>query len=117
MAAARTLSLKVIFAGSEAKTYRRFCAMRWPKTNGSPVCPPYGDLKFYDLTARHRFKCASRHHQFSVTSGTVIASRKLSFVDLLGTICLFVNASKGMSAVQLSRNLDVQYKTAFALMH
>jgi hypothetical protein len=52
-----------------------------------------------------------------VTSGTIFASRKLSFVDLLGAICLFVNASKGLSAVQLSRDLDVQHKTAFVLMH
>ncbi len=57
------------------------------------------------------------HHQFSATSGTIFASHKLSFVDLLGAICLFVNASKGLSAVQLSRDLDVQYKTAFILMH
>ena len=28
-----------------------------------------------------------------------------------------MNASKGLSAVQLSRDLDVQYKTAFVLMH
>lgn len=52
-----------------------------------------------------------------MTSGTIFASRKLAFVDLLGAICLFVNASKGLSAVQLSRDLDVQPKTAFVLMH
>ncbi len=52
-----------------------------------------------------------------MTPGTIFASRKLSFVDLLGAICLFVNASKGLSAVQLSRDLDVQHKTAFVLMH
>jgi hypothetical protein len=57
------------------------------------------------------------YRQFSVTSGTIFASRKLSFVDFLGAICLFVNASKGLSAVQLSRDLDVQYKTAFVLTH
>ena len=62
-------------------------------------------------------KCAACHKQFSVTSGTIFASRKLSFVDLLGAICLFVNASKGPSAVQMSRDLDVQHKTAFVLMH
>ena len=36
---------------------------------------------------------------------------------LLAAICLVVNASKGLSAVQLSRDLDVQHKTAFVLMH
>lgn len=52
-----------------------------------------------------------------MTSGTIFASRKLSFVDLLAAVCLVVNASKGLSAVQLSRDLDVQHKTAFMLMH
>lgn len=116
-AAARTLSLRAIYAGGEQKAYRRFCALRWVETNGSPVCPRCGCLEHYELKVRRRFKCAACHHQFSATSGTIFASHKLSFVDLLGAICLFVNASKGLSAVQLSRDLDVQYKTAFVLMH
>ena len=116
-AAARTLSLKTIFSEGEDAAYRRFRRLRWPETDGAPVCPVCGCLDIYDLTTRRRFKCAACHHQFSVTSGTILASRKLPFVDLLGAICLFVNASKGLSAVQLSRDLDVQYKTAFVLMH
>lgn len=48
------------------------------------------------LKSRRRFKCAARHHQFSATSGTIFASRKLSFVDLLGATRLFVNTSKGL---------------------
>ena len=116
-AAARTLSLKTIFSEGEDAAYLRFRRLRWPDTAGAPVCPACGCLDIYDLTTRRRFKCAACHHQFSVTSGTIFASRKLSFVELLGAICLFVNASKGLSAVQLSRDLDVQYKTAFVLMH
>lgn len=116
-AAARTLSLKAIYSEGEDAAYRRFCRLRWPETEGAPVCPVCGCLDIYELTARRRFKCAACHRQFSVTSGTIFASRKLAFVDLLGAICLFVNASKGLSAVQLSRDLDVQHKTAFVLMH
>jgi transposase-like protein len=116
-AAARTLSLKSIYAGGEEAAYRRFCALRWPETGGSPICPACGCIEVYDLTTRRRFKCAACHRQFSVTSGTIFASHKLSFVDLLAAICLVVNASKGLSAVQLSRDLDVQHKTAFVLMH
>lgn len=116
-AAARTLSLKAIYSEGEDAAYRRFCCLRWPETDGAPVCPVCGCLDIYDLTTRRRFKCAVCHRQFSVTSRTIFASRKLAFVDLLGAICLFVNASKGLSAVQLSRDLDVQHKTAFVLMH
>ena len=106
-AAARTLSLKTIFSEGEDAAYRRFRRLRWPETDGVPVCPVCGCLDIYDLTTRRRFKCAACHHQFSVTSGTIFASRKLSFVDLLGAICLFVNASKALSAVQLSRAVIV----------
>ena len=41
----------------------------------------------------------------------------MDFVDLLAAICIIVNASKGVSMVQLSRDLDCQYKTAFVLAH
>ena len=117
LAAARTLSLRSIYVEGEQAAYRRFCALRWPETSGRPVCPGCGCLDGYDLRTRRRFKCAACHRQFSVTTGTVFASRKLSFVDLLAAICLVVNASEGLSAVQLSRDLDVQHKTAFVLMH
>lgn len=116
-AASRTLSLKAIYSEGEDAAYRRFCRLRWPETKGAPICPLCGCVDVYDLTTRRRFKCAACHRQFSVTSGTIFASRKLAFVDLLGAICLLVNASKGLSAIQLSRDLDVQHKTAFVLMH
>jgi transposase-like protein len=116
-AEARTLSLKDIFKGGETKAYATFRRLRWPDTKGEAVCPKCGCLDTYEITTRRKFKCAACHAQFSVTSGTIFASRKLPFTDLLAAICLFVNASKGMSAVQFSRDLDVQYKTAFVLAH
>jgi transposase-like protein len=116
-AAARTLSLKDIYKGGEDAAYETFKRLRWSETNGEPVCPKCGCLEPYEITTRRKFKCALAATQFSVTSGTIFASRKLSFVDLLAAICLFVNCSKGMSSVQFSRDLDVQYKTAFVMAH
>ena len=55
--------------------------------------------------------------QFSVTSGTIFASRKLPIRDYLLAIAIFVNGAKGHAALQLSRDLNVQYKTAFVLSH
>ncbi|CAG1015836.1 hypothetical protein RHIZO_05167 [Rhizobiaceae bacterium] len=116
-AESRALSLKDIYKGGEEKAYTEFRKLRWPSTDGEPVCPKCGCLDHYDIPTRRKFKCVGCHAQFSVTSGTMFASRKLSFTDLLAAICLFVNGSKGMSAVQFSRDLDVQYKTAFVLAH
>ena len=116
-AESRTLSLKEIYKGGEEKAYATFRKLRWQETDGAPVCPKCGCLDSYEISTRRKFKCAACHAQYSVTSGTIFASRKLSFTDLLAAICLFVNGAKGMSAVQFSRDLDVQYKTAFVLAH
>ena len=116
-AASRTLSLRKIYKAGEDAAYKVFCEMRWPETEGEAVCPCCGYDEAYKITTRRKFKCKACHHQFSVTSGTIFASRKMDFVDLLAAICIIVNASKGVSMVQLSRDLDCQYKTAFVLAH
>ena len=116
-AAARTISLKAVFKMGEDKAYETFCQLRWPETDGEAVCPRCGCVEAYNITSRRRFKCVACHHQFSVTSSTIFASRKLSFTDLLAAIVIFVNGAKGVSALQISRDLDVQYKTAFVLSH
>jgi len=116
-AASRTLSLRSIYKAGEDAAYRTFCEMRWPETNGEAVCPRCGCIETYNITTRRKFKCTACGHQFSVTSGTIFASRKMDFVDLLAAICIIVNAAKGVSMVQLSLDLDCQYKTAFVLAH
>jgi len=116
-AKARTLSLKAVFTMGEDKAYETFRQMRWPETEGEAVCPRCGCVETYDIATRRKFKCVACHHQFSVTSGTIFASRKMSFTDLLAAIVIFVNGAKGYAALHLSRDLDCQYKTAFVLTH
>ena len=81
------------------------------------MCPRCGCTETYNISARRRLKCVACLHRFSVTSGNIVASRKLSFTDLLAAIVIFVNGAKGVSALHVSRDLDVQYKTAFVLSH
>lgn len=116
-AAARTLSLRKIYRDGEEAAYETFCKMRWAETDGEAVCPDCGCVETYKITTRRKFKCKACLRQFSVTSGTIFASRKMAFVDLLAAICITVNATKGLSMLQLSRDLDCQYKTAFVLAH
>ena len=116
-AQARSISLKAVFSMGEDKAYETFRQMRWPETDGEAVCPRCSCVESYDIATRRKFKCVGCHHQFSVTSGTIFASRKMSFTDLLAAIVIFVNGAKGIAALQLSRDLDCQYKTAFVLTH
>ena len=41
-AAARTVSLKQILRMEEAEAWAMFCSIRWPETDGVPVCPQCG---------------------------------------------------------------------------
>jgi transposase-like protein len=108
---------KDIYKGGEDAAYATFCKLRWPQTDGEAVCPRCGCCETYDITTRRRFKCVACGHQFSVTSGTIFASRKMAFVDLLAAICMVANGAKGIAALQLARDLDCQHKTAFVLCH
>jgi transposase-like protein len=116
-AAARTLSVAGVARMSAEEATATFRALRWHETNGDPVCPACGCLAVYELRTRPVWKCKACAKQFSVTSGTIFHSRKLPMRDYLLAIALFVNGAKGMPALQLGRDLDVSYKTAFVLAH
>ena len=116
-AKARSISLREVYCMGEDAAWGLFKEMRWPETNGKPVCPKCGCTEAYEITSRRKHKCKACHHQFSVTSGTVLASRKMSFTDLLAAVVTIINGAKGISALQVARNLDCQHKTAFVLCH
>jgi len=116
-AKSRDLSLKKIYKMGEQAAYDLFKTIRWPHTQGDAVCPKCGCTESYDIKSRRKFECKGCKHHYSVTSGTIFHSRKLDFVDLMAGICLFVTGAKGMSAVQFSRTMDVQYKTAWVWCH
>src|SRR3712207_4257380 len=94
-----------------------FRAIRWATTDGEPVCPHCGCLACYEFKARRLFKCKACGKQFSLTSGTTFHGRKLPHRDYLLAIAILVNAAKGISALQLGRDLNVSYKTAYVLAH
>jgi len=52
-----------------------------------------------------------------VTSGTLFASHKRPLRDYLAAIAIFCNEVKGKSALALSRDLGLAYKSAFVLLH
>lgn len=52
-----------------------------------------------------------------MTSGTIFANHKLPIQTYLYAIALFVNAVKGISALQMARDLNIEYKSAYVLLH
>jgi transposase-like protein len=108
--AARSLSLAKVARMSGEEAHDAF-------RKGEPVCPRCQCNATYKCETRKVWTCKACSHQFSVTSGTIFASRKLPIGTYLLAIAIFVNGAKGHNALQLSCDLDCQYKTAFVLAH
>jgi transposase-like protein len=118
--AARTLSLAKIMRMTKTEAETVFASIRWPQTEGKPVCPHCGGLEIYcdrRPSGSQRFRCKACKASFSLTSGTLFAFHKLPLQTYLSAIVIFCNEVKGKSALALSRDLGVQYKTAFVLAH
>ncbi len=102
---------------SDEEAHAKFAELRWSDNQGKPFCPKCGCVKVYAFATRKLWKCAACRYQFSVTAWTIFADRKRPIRDYLLAIAIFANGAKGHSALQLSRDLDCQYKTAFVLAH
>jgi transposase-like protein len=97
-----------------------FAGLRWAPTAGEPVCPHCGCQICYAArrpSGALRYRCKACRKDFSLTSGTLFASHKLPLQTYLAAVAIFCNEVKGKSALALSRDLNVQYKTAFVLAH
>lgn len=116
-AKARTLSLVQIARMSDDEARATFRAVRFAESGGRPTCPHCRSDAVLEFKSRPLFKCKVCERQFTITSGTIFASRKLSFRDILTAIALFVNGASGVSALRLGRELNCSYKTAFVLLH
>ena len=117
---ARSLSLASVFRMANDKAEALFAGLRWPETDGKAVCPHCGCLTCYEARRPNgalRFRCKACRKDFSLTSGTLFAFHKLPLQTYLAAIVIFCNEVKGKSALALSRDLDVQYKTAWVLAH
>ncbi|MGD9539359.1 IS1595 family transposase [Methylocystis sp.] len=117
---AKTLSLAQVFRMSDAEAEAMFRRVRWPGTDGKPVCPHCGGVDAYDCRRPNgapRFRCRACAKDFSVTSGTLFASHKLPLRVYLAAIAIFANEVKGKSALAMSRDLGTSYKAAFVLLH
>ena len=116
-AKARNLSVRRVFEMNDDQAFKVFKKVRWG--SGKEVtCPMCGVVReHYFIATRKQWRCKDCKHTFSVTSGTIFAFHKLSLKMHLAAIAIYTNAVKGISALQMGRDLDVQYKTAFVLTH
>lgn len=85
---------------------------------GKQVCWRCGVLDaHYKVTTRGQYRCKHCTHTFSVTSGTPFKDRKLGHQKILWALVSFSIAHEGKAALELIREIKMEYKTAFVLFH
>jgi transposase-like protein len=115
----------------EAKAFEYLESILWAD---GVVCPHCGTIggRVYDLSnvrgkaskkspegaLRYGLKkCGECRKQFTVKVGTVFEHARMPLFKMLQAVYLMTCSKKGISALQLSRVLEVTYKTAWFLEH
>ena len=90
--------------------------VRW---QGTPVCPHCGGFENVSQPKSKKYTYWHKdcRKQFTVKTGTVMHSSKTSTQNWLIAMYMVLTARKGVSAMQLSKELGVQYKTAWYMLH
>jgi transposase-like protein len=91
--------------------------VRW---NGKPTCAYCGSNKIsrhVEKDRKDRLQCSSCLKSFSITTNTIFHHTHLDLRHWFYIICLMLNAKKGISACQISRDLSVRRPTVWAIMH
>jgi len=94
---------------------------RWPE---GVRCISCDHDKVYAISTKGKtgkpcrlFECAKCGLHFSATTGTLFHDSHLPLQKWFMAMALMCEAKKGISALQISRHLGVQYKTAWYLCH
>ena len=84
-----------------------------------PACPHCGSVtvgRKADGERIGRWNCHGCHSSFNVLSGTIFEKTKIELQKWFLAISLILNAKKSMSSYQLSRDLDLNQKTAWFML-
>ena len=115
------------FLTDEAAAQQALADLRWPDGNvACPLCD--GGKKVYDVaykhvakdgteTVRKQWKCGACRKKFSVTSRSIFEGAHIPVGKWIFAIYMMCSSKKGISANQLSRELDITYKSAWFMCH
>jgi transposase-like protein len=89
--------------------------IRW---NGKPVCLKCGSMrKIYQINDGKLLKCADCRKQFTVRVGTIFEDSALPLQKWFFAIYIFMAHKKGISSIQLGKDIGVSQQTAWFMLH
>ena len=100
---------------TEESCHQYLAKLRWGK---KPVCPHCGCFrKIYILKGGRLMKCADCRKPFTVRIGTIFEDSALPLQKWFFAFYLVTAHKKGISSMQLSRDIGVTQKTAWFMLH
>lgn len=112
-----TLAEATKLTESEAREHLE--SIRWPFGRVCPHCESKRSFAMKGASTRPGlYKCSDCRKPFTVTVGTIFASSHIGLREWLIAFHLMCSSKKGISALQLQRNLGIkQYKSAWHMAH
>lgn len=112
------LDIKSAFELSQIFTSEQVCIeyledVRW---GGIVVSPFDSDSKVYKCK-NNQYRCRNTGKYFNVKTGTMFENSKISLRKFFLSIWLLTSHKKGISSLQLARDIGVTQKTAWFLAH
>jgi transposase-like protein len=111
-------NLKELFGkfSDEAVCREYLAEQRW---NGKPVCPYCGSGKYYKIEGGKRYKCGNSecYKKYSVTVGTIFHASNIPLTTWFPAMYIIASHKKGISSIQLAKDLGVTQKTAWFMNH
>ena len=99
---------------TELDVIKHFEKVRWGKTVKCPFC---GSTSIGIRNVDYRWHCKVCQKSFSVTTNTRLHNTRMTLKQWMFAFSIVSDAKKGLSALQLQRNLSISYPTAFSMYH
>jgi len=99
---------------TELDAVKHFEKARWGKNIACPYCK---SEHIANRSKDMRFLCLDCLNNFSVTVNTQLHRTRVPLKTWLYSFSIITDAKKGLSALQLQRNISVSYPTAWAMYH
>ena len=110
----KTLVDLIVFFNDEQACRDYLANIRW---SGEPVCPYCKANHVFKFSNGKVFKCGDCKKQFSVRVGTIFEDSKIPLQKWFAAIYLISSHKKGISSLQLHRELGITQKTAWFMLH
>jgi transposase-like protein len=100
----------------EKSARKYFEQLRW---NGKITCPHCNnsEKKIYVYDDGKLYKCSACKKQFSVKVGTFMSDSQVPLLKWFMAVYLTGNHKKGISSIQLAKDIGVTQKTAWFMLH